>query len=80
VVDIGSSTPKEYIDEAAQRPAGARQRPAVCIRPRPTQLGDDDWAKLRRTHIATLFQDGNLIPTLFTPRLEQTAPCVIGRQ
>ncbi|NVK40403.1 MAG: ABC transporter ATP-binding protein [Oceanospirillaceae bacterium] len=26
--------------------------------------GEDDWAALRRSRIATLFQDGNLIPTL----------------
>jgi len=33
-----------------------------------SQLGDDDWAELRRTRIATLFQDGNLIPTLTVAR------------
>ncbi|MFC6635608.1 ABC transporter ATP-binding protein [Microbulbifer taiwanensis] len=33
-----------------------------------SQLNDDDWAELRRTRIATLFQDGNLIPTLTVAR------------
>jgi putative ABC transport system ATP-binding protein len=33
-----------------------------------SQLSDDDWAELRRTRIATLFQDGNLIPTLSVSR------------
>ena len=33
-----------------------------------TQLTDSDWAELRRTRIATLFQDGNLIPTLTVAR------------
>lgn len=33
-----------------------------------TQLTEADWAELRRTHIATLFQDGNLIPTLTVSR------------
>ncbi len=33
-----------------------------------TGLRDDDWARLRRTRIATLFQDGNLIPTLSVAR------------
>ncbi|WP_295802435.1 ABC transporter ATP-binding protein [uncultured Microbulbifer sp.] len=33
-----------------------------------TQLDDDDWAELRRTRIATLFQDSNLIPTLTVER------------
>ncbi len=33
-----------------------------------TGLRDDDWARLRRTRIATLFQDGNLIPTLTVAR------------
>ena len=32
------------------------------------QLGEKDWAELRRTRIATLFQDGNLIPTLTVAR------------
>ncbi|MCK7596687.1 ABC transporter ATP-binding protein [Microbulbifer sp. CAU 1566] len=31
-------------------------------------LTDSDWAELRRTRIATLFQDGNLIPTLTVSR------------
>ncbi|MBY6212335.1 ABC transporter ATP-binding protein [Microbulbifer agarilyticus] len=31
-------------------------------------LSQDDWAQLRRKHIATLFQDGNLIPTLTVER------------
>ncbi|SHF71058.1 putative ABC transport system ATP-binding protein [Microbulbifer donghaiensis] len=31
-------------------------------------LGEDGWAELRRTRIATLFQDGNLIPTLTVAR------------
>ncbi|WP_160153752.1 ABC transporter ATP-binding protein [Microbulbifer sp. ALW1] len=31
-------------------------------------LADSDWAELRRTRIATLFQDGNLIPTLTVSR------------
>ncbi|AQQ69447.1 ABC transporter ATP-binding protein [Microbulbifer agarilyticus] len=33
-----------------------------------SQLTDNDWAQLRRRHIATLFQDGNLIPTLMVAR------------
>ena len=33
-----------------------------------TELTDNDWAELRRTRIATLFQDGNLIPTLTVSR------------
>ena len=33
-----------------------------------TPLSDADWAELRRTRIATLFQDGNLIPTLSVAR------------
>ena len=33
-----------------------------------TQLTQSDWAELRRTRIATLFQDGNLIPTLTVAR------------
>ena len=33
-----------------------------------SQLTEADWAELRRTHIATLFQDGNLIPTLTIAR------------
>lgn len=33
-----------------------------------SQLTDNDWAELRRTRIATLFQDGNLIPTLTVSR------------
>ncbi len=32
------------------------------------ELGEGDWAALRRTRIATLFQDGNLIPTLTVAR------------
>jgi putative ABC transport system ATP-binding protein len=32
------------------------------------RLTDDGWARLRRTRIATLFQDGNLIPTLSVAR------------
>ena len=32
------------------------------------ELSERDWAKLRRTRIATLFQDGNLIPTLTVMR------------
>ena len=32
------------------------------------QLAEADWAELRRTRIATLFQDGNLIPTLSVAR------------
>ncbi|SDK52322.1 ABC transporter ATP-binding protein [Microbulbifer yueqingensis] len=32
------------------------------------QLGEARWAELRRTRIATLFQDGNLIPTLTVAR------------
>ena len=32
------------------------------------ELGEGDWAELRRTRIATLFQDGNLIPTLTVAR------------
>lgn len=32
------------------------------------QLVEADWAELRRTRIATLFQDGNLIPTLTVAR------------
>lgn len=31
-------------------------------------LSDNDWARLRRSRIATLFQDGNLIPTLNVSR------------
>jgi len=31
-------------------------------------LTESDWAELRRTRIATLFQDGNLIPTLTVSR------------
>lgn len=31
-------------------------------------LTESDWAELRRTRIATLFQDGNLIPTLTVAR------------
>ncbi|WP_193164129.1 ABC transporter ATP-binding protein [Microbulbifer hainanensis] len=33
-----------------------------------SELTDNDWAELRRTRIATLFQDGNLIPTLTVSR------------
>ncbi|WP_226661757.1 ABC transporter ATP-binding protein [Microbulbifer aggregans] len=33
-----------------------------------SDLTDSDWAELRRTRIATLFQDGNLIPTLTVSR------------
>ena len=33
-----------------------------------SQLTEADWAELRRTRIATLFQDGNLIPTLTIAR------------
>ena len=33
-----------------------------------SELSDRDWAELRRTRIATLFQDGNLIPTLTVVR------------
>ncbi|WP_078085600.1 ABC transporter ATP-binding protein [Microbulbifer mangrovi] len=33
-----------------------------------TQLTEAQWAELRRTRIATLFQDGNLIPTLTVSR------------
>lgn len=33
-----------------------------------SELGEADWAELRRTRIATLFQDGNLIPTLTVAR------------
>ncbi|GAB2525620.1 ABC transporter ATP-binding protein [Microbulbifer agarilyticus] len=33
-----------------------------------SHLTDNDWAQLRRRHIATLFQDGNLIPTLTVAR------------
>ncbi len=32
------------------------------------QLSDNAWAGLRRTRIATLFQDGNLVPTLNVTR------------
>nr|WP_010130500.1 ABC transporter ATP-binding protein [Microbulbifer agarilyticus] len=32
------------------------------------QLSQNDWAELRRTQIATLFQDGNLISTLTVSR------------
>ncbi|WP_237064219.1 MULTISPECIES: ABC transporter ATP-binding protein [Microbulbifer] len=31
-------------------------------------LAENDWARLRRTRIATLFQDGNLVPTLTMER------------
>ncbi|HEY8568873.1 ABC transporter ATP-binding protein [Microbulbifer sp.] len=33
-----------------------------------TALTEGEWAELRRTRIATLFQDGNLIPTLTVSR------------
>ncbi|MFV8782535.1 ABC transporter ATP-binding protein [Microbulbifer sp. SA54] len=33
-----------------------------------TELTESDWAEMRRTRIATLFQDGNLIPTLTVSR------------
>ncbi|WOX05531.1 ABC transporter ATP-binding protein [Microbulbifer pacificus] len=33
-----------------------------------TALTEGDWAEFRRTRIATLFQDGNLIPTLTVAR------------
>ncbi|WP_237068008.1 ABC transporter ATP-binding protein [Microbulbifer guangxiensis] len=33
-----------------------------------SELTETDWAELRRTRIATLFQDGNLIPTLTVAR------------
>ncbi|WP_346839950.1 ABC transporter ATP-binding protein [Microbulbifer sp. SAOS-129_SWC] len=33
-----------------------------------SELDDNAWAELRRTRIATLFQDGNLIPTLTVTR------------
>ncbi|WP_242523820.1 ABC transporter ATP-binding protein [Microbulbifer salipaludis] len=33
-----------------------------------SELSERDWAELRRTRIATLFQDGNLIPTLTVSR------------
>lgn len=33
-----------------------------------SDLTESDWAELRRTRIATLFQDGNLIPTLTVSR------------
>ncbi|MFD1217703.1 ABC transporter ATP-binding protein [Microbulbifer celer] len=33
-----------------------------------SDLTENDWAELRRTRIATLFQDGNLIPTLTVSR------------
>ena len=39
----------------------------VFGRPRD-QISENDWAELRRTRIATLFQDGNLIPTLTVAR------------
>ncbi|WGL17199.1 ABC transporter ATP-binding protein [Microbulbifer bruguierae] len=35
---------------------------------RRSTLTERDWAELRRTRIATLFQDGNLIPTLTVSR------------